>query len=301
MGITRITLMLVVCVAGAVADGVDYGQQTRQWQMQKEQALRADDGWLTVVGLGWLHPGNNTFGSDKANDIVLPASAPGKAGWFDFDNGVVTLMAVPALDIRVNGKPITTGNVGGLVMKTAKLATDGSGHADKVTLGDITMFPISRGERVGMRVKDKNSKARREFTGMKFYSVNPVYRIVADFVPAEKGATIKVPNILGQVSDTPTPGHVEFTLNGQKLRLDPVTEGDELFFIFKDDTAGKGTYPPGRFLYTAMPKDGKVVLDFNQAVSPPCAWTNYATCPLPPNSNVLPVAIEAGEIFQRHP
>src|SRR5262245_32740036 len=135
---------------------------------------------------------------------------------------------------------------------------------------------------------------------MKFFPVDPAWRVEAAFVPAEKPTTLSVPNILGQINEIPTPGRVEFTLKGQKLTLYPVQDGDELFFIFKDLSSRKGTYPPGRFLYTAMPKDGKVVLHFNQAESPPCAWTNYATCPLPPKGNSLPIEIDAGEMFAGH-
>ena len=297
---------------GFAQDG--YVAQIEQWQKKQEQELRADDGWLTVSGLFWLHPGNNPFGSGKENEIVLPSSVPEKGGWFTLENGTVTVSAIPNLDIRLNGQPITTAMVGGVVMKRAKLETDKSGHPGELTFGDLTMFPITRGNRIAIRLKDKNSQARREFKGMKYYPINSDYRIMADFVPAQKGATLKIPNILGQINDIPTPGYAEFTLAGKKLRLAPVTEGDcgsdppatakqncRLFFIFKDLTSGHGTYPPGRFLYTGLPKEGKLVLDFNHAENPPCAWTAYATCPLPPKENGLPIAVEAGEMFTGHP
>lgn len=304
--------LIAFCSAlGFAQDG--YVAQIQQWQKQQEKELRADDGWLTVSGLFWLHPGNNTFGSAKTNDIVLPSPVPEKAGWFTLENGAVTLVAISNLDVRLNSQPITSAVVEGVEMKQAKLETDKTGRPGKVNLGDLTLFPITRGDRIAIRLKDKNSQARREFKGMKYYPINPEYRIVADFVSAEKGATLKIPNILGQINDLPTPGYAEFTLAGQKLRLAPVTEGDcgsdppstaksncRLFFIFKDLTSGHGTYPPGRFLYAALPKDGKVVLDFNRAENPPCAWTAYATCPLPPKENALSVAVQAGEEFTGH-
>lgn len=304
--------LITFCPVMSIAqDG--YVTHIEQWQKQQEKELRADDGWLTVSGLFWLHPGNNPFGSGKTNEIVLPGPVPEKAGWFSLENGTVTVFAIPSIDIRLNGQPITTAAVGGRTLKQARLQTDQTGHPGKLTLGDLTMFPITRGDRIAIRLKDKNSQARREFKGMKYYPITPDYRVVADFVPAAKGATLKIPNVLGQINDLPSPGSAEFVLAGKKLRLAPVTEGDcgndppatakancRLFFIFKDLTSGHGTYPPGRFLYADLPKDGKLVLDFNRAENPPCAWTPYATCPLPPKENALSVAVEAGEMFSGH-
>jgi uncharacterized protein (DUF1684 family) len=159
---------------------------------------------------------------------------------------------------------------------------------------------IERGNRYGIRLKDKNSELRKAFTGLKYFPPLEEYRVKARFVPYDPPKMIPVPNILGQVDEEPSPGYVVFMLNGRECRLDPVTEGDSLFFIFKDLTSGKETYPPGRFLNTEMPQNGEVVLDFNQAYNPPCAFTPYATCPLPPEQNKLPIAIEAGELRYGH-
>jgi uncharacterized protein (DUF1684 family) len=162
------------------------------------------------------------------------------------------------------------------------------------------MFVIQRGNRFGVRLKNKNSESRKTFTGLKYFPVNDAYRVVAKFVPYDPPMTIAVPNILGDTEQEPSPGYVEFMLNGQKCRLDPVSEGDELVFIFRDLTSGKETYPSGRFLFTAMPKNGEVALDFNKAVNPPCAFTPFATCPLPPKQNHLPIRVEAGELRYGH-
>jgi len=313
MTLRVIAVSLLAMSLGAASAQDSYVTEVQQWQKEQEKELRADGGWLTVAGLFWLHPGKNTFGSGKMNEIVLPAPVPDKAGWFSLDKGTVTISAKPSMEIRLDGQPITSATVDGVVMKQATLTTDKAGRAGTVTFGDLTMFPITRGDRIGLRLKDKNSPARREFKGMKYYPINREYRVIADFVPAEKGATLKIPNIIGQINDLSTPGYAEFTLGGNKLRLAPVTEGDcgdgsdltnrsncRLFFIFKDFTSGHGTYPPGRFLYTGLPKDGKLVLDFNRAENPPCAWTAYATCPLPPKENVLSAPVEAGEMFAGH-
>jgi len=165
-----------------------------------------------------------------------------------------------------------------------------------VTVNALTMFVIHRGDKYAIRMKDKNSTYRRDFTGLHWYPVRPEYRVTARFVAWPEPKTIPIANILGQTEPTPSPGYVVFTLNGVEAKLDAVAEDDSLFLIFRDKTAGKTTYGAGRFLNTEMPKDGTVVLDFNQAYNPPCAFTPYATCPLPPPENRLDIAIEAGEL-----
>ena len=156
------------------------------------------------------------------------------------------------------------------------------------------MFVIQRGGKFGIRLKDNNSRLRKEFTGLHYFPVREEYRIRTRLVPDSR--KIPILNVLGQVEDTPSPGYVEFEIDGQKLRLTPVQEApNELSFIFRDLTAGKETYGSGRFLDTELGKDGEVVLDFNKAYNPPCAFTPYATCPLPPKQNQLDIAIEAGE------
>jgi uncharacterized protein len=164
-----------------------------------------------------------------------------------------------------------------------------------VTLGSLSLLVIRRGDRYGIRLKDRNSRLRKEFTGLRYFPVNESYRVSARFVADAR--KIPIPNILGQTEDTPSPGYVEFDLEGRKLRLTPVEESpNELFFIFRDLTSGRETYGSGRFLDAPVPKDGRVELDFNKAYNPPCAFTPYATCPLPPKQNRLPVPIAAGEL-----
>jgi uncharacterized protein (DUF1684 family) len=160
------------------------------------------------------------------------------------------------------------------------------------------MYVIERGGRFALRVKDPESARRRSFRGLDWFPVRESYRVTARFVPYEPPKAIPIANVLGTVEPMPSPGYVVFSLNGREFHLDPVLEdpaAKELFFIFRDETAGKQTYPAGRFLYADLPKDGRVVLDFNKAYSPPCAFTSFATCPLPPRQNRLDVRIEAGE------
>jgi uncharacterized protein (DUF1684 family) len=253
-----------------------YQKEIREWQAAREKSLRADTGWLTVAGLFWLKEGPNRFGSDASNDIVLPKSAPPRAGVFHFHSGKVA--------VEMDGK-------------TRPLASDKSGKPDLVEMGPLTMFVIERGDRIGIRMRDRESSMRREFKGLHYFPVEEKYRVTGRFVAEPR--KLPVANILGQTEPMDCPGYVVFHLNGHEARLYPVIEeagAKEWFYIFRDETAGKQTYGAGRFLYAPVPLDGKVVIDFNKAYNPPCAFTPYATCPLPPKENRLPLRIEAGEL-----
>lgn len=274
------------------AGGPSYLAEIQRWQRQREAALKADNGWLTVAGLFWLKEGRNSVGAGRTNDVVLPkGSAPDAVGVFELHNGTTTFYPVPGVALTLNDKPLSGSSL---------LRPDSAGSPDLLRVGDLTLFVILRGKRFAVRLKDKNSEMRKAFTGLKYFTVREQYRVQARFVPYNPAKAIAVPNILGEVEMEASPGYVEFTLNGHRCRLDPITEGDSLFFIFKDLTSSKETYPSGRFLFTAMPKNGEVLLDFNKAVNPPCAFTPYATCPLPPKQNHLPIRIEAGELRYGH-
>lgn len=250
--------MLRFLTAGALLLAMSpYQTAIMQWRRQKEAELRADGGWLTVTGLSWLKEGENRV--DRIPGVFELHS--GKAV-FRADSGATTEM-----------KPETS-----------------------LTAGDLTFSVIERGGRYGVRIKDKKSMLRSQFRGQRWFPVSESYRVVARFVAYEKPRSIAVLNVLGDTVQLPTPGYAVFTLTGRELRLEPVSEDDHLFFIFRDQTAGKETYGAGRFLYATLPKSGKVELDFNKAENPPCAFTPYATCPLPPGKNILPLRIEAGEL-----
>jgi uncharacterized protein (DUF1684 family) len=252
--------------------------------------LTADGGWLTVSGLFWLKDGVNRVGSNQANEIVL-SRGPAELGTFELRHGKATFRAAPGMAVKLNGQPAGA---------VAPLKSDVEGKPDKIQYDAFTMFVIHRGERDAIRLKDTESESRKAFTGLHWFPVKENYRVVAKFVPYQPPKMMTIPNILGETEQDTSPGYVVFTLNGQSLRLDPVQEDDQLFFIFHDLTSGKETYPAGRFLYTDLPKNGEVVMDFNQAENPPCAFTAYATCPLPPKQNRLPVRIEAGELNYGH-
>jgi len=265
-----IALLALLLPALAVADSAG----VRRFREQREAELKADDGWLTVAGLFWLKEGPNRFGPAPSNEIVLPPGAP--SGVLDFHDGKTTCQG-------------------------RQLRTDKPGPPDRITLGDFTLYVIERSGRYAVRLKDKNSRFRREFTGLRWFPPKSSYRVTARFVPYSPPKMLSIPTILGDVEKLPSSGYAAFTLQGRECRLDPVPGDDGgLFFIFRDLTSGKETYPAGRFLDTEPPRDGKVVLDFNKAYNPPCAFTPYATCPLPPKQNHLPVRIEAGELNYRH-
>ena len=284
-------LTATLALAAMAAADASYVAEIEKWRTTREQRLKADGGWLTVTGLFWLKDGPNTFGSDKAGDIVLPASVAPKAGVIEFaPGGSAILRTQPGVEILSGGKPAAAG----MTLK----ADTAEGSPDVLVMGPVSLQVIERGGRYGLRMKDNQSAQRRDFKGLAWYPVSEASRVVARWVPYPDGKTVSIANVLGQVDELKTPGYAVFTVNGTEVRLDPVLEGadaKELFFIFKDKTSGKHTYPAGRYLYTPLPKDGTVVLDFNKAYSPPCAFTAYATCPLPPPQNRLQVAIEAGE------
>jgi len=287
----HVCLSLILLVSRTVAQQTDhaYHDQIQKWRDDYEAALKQDDGWLTVAGLFWLKKGDNGFGTGLANEILLPqGSAPEFAGSFIFRDEKTRLLAKPGVDVLLNGRPVRT---------EMPLTTDTPpGKPDRVTLGRLNMIVIKRGDRYGIRLWDKAASARRDFKGSSWFPIKAAYRITAPFTSYARPKMIAILNVLGDSEDTPSPGYATFEIDGKQFRLEPLLEDNQLFFLFKDFTSGKQTYPAGRFLYADLPKDGKVVLDFNKAHNPPCAFTSYATCPLPPKQNYLAVAIEAGEL-----
>ncbi len=266
---------------------------TEKWRQERLARLTTDDGWLTVVGLFWLKEGANRLGAGPGNDIVLPeGKGPGFAGTLTLAGGKVSVTVAPGVPVTAGGAPVTS----------MDLRSDRQpGGPDILKVGaDLSLFVIERGGKPAIRLKDRTSHARRDFKGLDYFPIDAAYRVKARFVPYEPPKTIAIPNVLGQSEDLPCPGAVVFTLGGREFRLEPVIEepGDtELFYIFRDATSGRDTYGSGRFLYSEMPKDGTVVLDFNRAYTPPCGFTRFATCPLPPPQNRLDIRIEAGEKY----
>jgi uncharacterized protein (DUF1684 family) len=261
---------LAVLAASALFAASAYQTEIAQWRRAREAELRQDGSWLTVAGLFWLRDGSNRFGKDASNDIVLP-DGPAHSGAFELRNGRVT--------VTMDGH-------------TRPLAAD---SAETVHVGRLSLAAIHRGPKFGIRMRDPAGQARRDFHGLDYFPPSEEFRVTARFVAEPR--KIPIANVLGQTEPMASPGYVVFRLHGRELRLYPVFEAPatSLFFIFRDQTSGKETYGAGRFLDTDLPRGDQVVLDFNKAYNPPCAFTPYATCPLPPQENRLPVGVEAGE------
>ena len=291
----RSTLIIVATMLGVAtvqAAEVDhYRQGIEQWRADRVGRLTAPDGWLSLIGLEWLKPGDNRIGSAADNDIVLKVG-PRHLGVIRLaDDGDMQLTLATDSGALIDGKAV----------HEAVLVDDV--HAGKlgpttVSFGTASFHAIDRSGRKGLRVKDTEAPARQHFAGIDSFPIDPSWRIEASWLPAKPGATLEMGTAIGTIDRFPVPGKLEFTRDGQRFELLPVIEepGDAQYFIvFADRTSGKETYGAARFLYVGPPQDGKVVLDFNQAYNPPCAFTAFATCPLAPPENRLDLRVIAGE------
>lgn len=279
-----------VGLAGAAEPGeTSHEQQVEAWRLERHESLTRPDGWLSLVALTWLQEGETTCGSDPGSGVRLPSSAPSRLGRLTLSaGGVVELVAAPGVELTVAGEPLRHETV---------LATDQSGSPTLVEHGSIVFHLIERDGRIGVRVKDRESPALVAFEGIESFDVDPRWRVEARFVPYDPPKPIAVPTVLGTMSEQESPGAVEMRVAGRTHRLDVLPGGDdEYFIVFGDATNARETYGGGRFLVAAAAdSEGRVVLDFNRAYNPPCAFTPYATCPLPPPQNRLELAVRAGE------
>jgi uncharacterized protein (DUF1684 family) len=284
-----LALALVAAVSfAAQPPDAAYVKDFEKWKSELVDDLKQN--WLPLAGLFWLKPGANTFGTAEDNAIMLP-SGPAHAGTFQLQGDDVSVELLPGVTAKIGENNDTK----------AQLQVDVTGKPTVIELGALRMHVIKRGTRLGIRVKDLNSEAVRKYAGPVFFLLDMTYRVTATFTPADGKKSVDVPNVLGDVTPTPISGEVHFKLNGQDLTLTALS-GDPakgLSFVISDLTSKTDTYPGGRFLDTDPVADGKVVLDFNRAYSPPCAVTPYATCPLAPKENRLQVAVPAGEKYVR--
>ena len=279
----------LVCAANAMAADPELVKSVETWRARSEKSLRADNGWLTLAGRYVMKPGPNTFGTGEKNDIVFPRGlGPERIGVIDVAFGKVTMKLEPGVEMKKDGAPFSEREMGTV-----------SGKRDWVTLGRAAMHVIERDGRYVLRLADNESKVRSGFQGRVWYDVDDAYYVPAKFVPYPPGRKVPIVNILDELSDEPSPGYIEFQVNGQTQRLDVVGDDEGLFIIFRDETAGKTTYKPGRFLYVEKKPepDKPFKLDLNRAYNPPCAFSEFTTCPLPPEQNILKVRIDAGEKF----
>ncbi len=261
---------LLIVVAALLSASTGYQSEQEQWRRAYQARLLAPTGWLAVAGLYWLHEGDNRVGSAPSNEIVLPKAAPASAGTVTLHDGHVKI-ALPGHSGEV------------------KL------DEQKIPLGRMTLMAVKRDKRYGLRLWDPGAETVRHFSGLNFYPVDAAARIEARWIPYDHPKKIPIVSVLGYTEVNDVPGAAEFHWQGKLYRVEPVVEEDHLFLMFRDPTSRGETYGSGRFLTVAMPRDGKVILDFNQARNPPCAFTAFATCPIPPRQNFLDQPVRAGE------
>lgn len=291
-----IVLVWALPLTAGSADQNSWENELNAWRAKRATSLQAPEGWLSLIGLGWLKEGDNSFGSDAGNRIQINGKAPAHVGVIRLEGNSLRLLPPPGgfpSGLIVDGQPA----------HEQALFADDAEKPSKLTIGTITMIIINRDGQFALRIKDLDAPTRTAFHGLKWYTPNSAYRVKARWIPYNPPKQLDIPTILGTTTHLPAPGAAEFTIDGQTLRLEPVLEtpqSKELFFIMRDTTSKTTTYGAGRFLYTPLPEQGvaqpgELWLDFNRLINPPCAFTAYATCPLPPPQNRLSVPIPAGE------
>lgn len=275
---------------------------TAKWRATREEDLKKPDGWLSVAGLLFLDPGVSTLGTDPKNQIVLPAgSGPARAGQVRLtDDKRVFVTLAPGVEAQLNGQPVR----GEVELRPAAEDPKDKRLEDRLTLGRVLVHRHFSGDRIALRVRDPESPVRRDFVGLRWWDIDPKWQIEGRFLPFDQPRKFQVQNILGDLEDAESPGEVEVTIEGQTVRLLPLQAArGRLWFVFSDAAAAAGETYRIRFVYADAPKDGRVLIDFNRAYNPPCAYNPYTTCPLPPSQNKLTVRIGAGEraYAGRHP
>lgn len=291
-----VALILPSLASGPSPDQNSWEDDLLAWRAKRAESLQAPEGWLSLIGLEWLRDGDNSFGSGTDNRIQLSPKLPGHIGIVRVEKNAVRLLP-PAggfpKDLLVDGHPA----------QEQALIADDAENPSKLNIGTITIIVIIRDGHFALRIKDQQAPTRVGFHGLRWYPPNAAYRFHARWLPYNPPRQLDIPTVLGTTTHSPAPGAAEFTINGQTVRLEPVLEdpkSTQLFFILRDATSKTTTYGAGRFLYTELPdhgvsQPGELWLDFNYLVNPPCAFTAYATCPLPPPQNRLSIAIPAGE------
>lgn len=265
-----------------------YEQQALAWRERRFNRLTEPFGWLSLVGLEPLQEGRYRIGTGPDNELHMASGPPlwgmltviGSRAWFDVE---------PGADVRII-------NASG---PSVEMQTAGDHGPTFIEAGSMQLQLLERGGNPVLRLRDSQASTRVDFAGLEYFPFNPDWRIEARWLPHPEGRTLLIANVLGELIHEPNPGMAEFVFEGRSYGLEAVDSGDQLFFILADRTSGRESYGLGRFLYSDLPEDGRVVLDFNRAYNPPCAFTEYSTCPLPPPENRLDIRIEAGELTYR--
>ena len=283
-------LLLIVSTGITVknfAQTSSYEQELNEWHSKRITSLKSENGWLNLAGLMWLQEGKNSFGSGDNVQIKFPKGTIAEdAGYFELKNGVITIYPTSSSNVKVNNQSLTK----------AIIFSPDSAKPAICTSGSLKWNIIKRDNKIGIRLRNLNSDNVKKFSGVERYVADSSYRVKAHLQKSLIPVSIPITNVLGQTVTQKSPGKLIFTLQGKQYTLDALEEEGKLFIVFGDATSGKETYPAGRFVYADMPDaNGNTILDFNKAYNPPCAFTPYATCPLPPKQNILPLAITVGE------
>ena len=269
-----------------ITDEAAYVKKTEEWQQQRLERLKSRNGYLNLAGLFWLQEGENSFGSDSTNDIIFPPKADPFCGILFLDSGKVTLTVSEGVSITVNDSAVSE----------MQLANDMEANTTHLEQGDLAWHIIKRGDRYAVRLRDFKNPRLDELDHIPSYPIQPGYVVEAKLEPFDSARTMTVATeVEGYNEDYKCPGTLNFKLRGKALKLYPFTSGSGYFLIIGDETSGVETYGAGRFMYASPDSTGRIILDFNRAYNPPCAFTPYATCPKPPSENILPIAVEAGE------
>ena len=287
-----LSLILLSCEtkknSESLIDSVAHEREIDTWHAKRIADLKSENGWLNLAGLFWLKEGINTFGSGENNDVVFPkGKITERAGYFTVNQATVKMDIAPGVAITQGGK-----QVGNRII----FSPDSTSNPT-LEYGSLRWFVIQRDKIVGIRLRDIESEGVQKFAGINRYPIATEWRIEAIVEQSAEPEMIDITNVLGQTTPQTSHGTLVFTINGKEYRMDAIDGGkDELFVIFGDPTNEHDTYPSGRYVYVKRPDEkGKTILDFNKAYNPPCAFTPFATCPLPPKQNVLSVAVTAGE------
>lgn len=281
-----IVTLLIISFAVNFQAQTAYNSEVTKWRTNHETELKSENSWFSLAGLFWLKDGVNTIGKGANFDIQLTENFKGgKFGEINFKNGVATLKVEKGVEALNEGKQISE----------IVLVSDEKQKQTIIQTGSQTFYVIKREDKFGIRLKDKNNKARLDFNGLHWFPIDKKYQVIANFEPFSEPKEILIPNMLGGSYKMKSEGILKFKLLGKNYSLQPVEEDGHYFIIFRDLTSKKDTYGVGRFLYAEKSKDNKVILDFNKAENPPCAYTTFATCPIPPPQNRLQLAIKAGE------
>jgi uncharacterized protein len=268
-----------------------YRETIEDWHKEKEEVIRKENGWLSLAGLYWLKVGKNRAGSDPSCEVQLPVSVPAFIGSFEHNGKSISFRAESDQKVNVNGKPTDF----------AILQPDISDSPSFITYKDIRMVVIQRGNRMGVRMWDNSREERHSFPARTWYNADESFRLPTRYTEYPRPKPAFFPDMSGEKTESTVDGYIEFQYGGHNYRLDVTKEEEnELFVRFKDPTSDIETYPTGRYLVVNLEKDNKLFIDFNFSYSPPCSFTEFATCVFAPEQNHLDFKITAGEKYQKH-